>query len=890
MAIVTIGELKTYFETGDKPTEQQFVNLIDTLASLPAGGGSQTLAQTLVLGNTSGANDIEFDATQGLLFNNSSRLREGTTDAGLGGAKGVAQVCSLDYELKWEAGRLYVMEQTGSFIRQSLYNFTTTPTATDDTDKGYMVGSLWTLDDGTTYECTDATSTQAVWIERGIGTGILEISSTNLAALEGAAALSLKTIYIVTDATYRIALQAEAANKIGANGTIIDLTYSGSVYYDLATNTILNGTMSDIDGNTWNGCLPSATTLGGSSTKNTFNQGATSNLLGTGNYLNTFEQDAANNELGNNCGANTFKQYANGFIFGGGLQNVTIEANTTGANYTASPDYDFLYNNAYSATIFTDGSRNYHRYYEPANDRIVLRNLSTPLAAPTYIGGGIPDLQQVTDVGNATTNPIRVDDGVGNSSILGLGTLTLATGNIGNATIDASLVTDIYTAQLPDKAAGTETFAMLSDITAGSIPHAVAAGTDTYTATISGVTAYNDGDAYLIRFTNGNTTAATLDINGIGGLTPARLYRNNDIRVLGGDILDGAEMLCIYNSTLGGFQCIGTSPNSLFAYITNAESIAITKGQVVYAFGGIGDRMTVKLANNTADATSAKTIGVVVTSSIAANQKGIIITQGLLDTLSILPTATYADGDSIYLGATAGSITNVKPYAPNHLVYVGTVTTANNGTSGRMYVKIQNGYELDELHNVQAQSPTDKDTLYYDNTVSPPQWKTASIATISGLKAPIVSVGNGTVVTGTIAITICKTLALAANSRAVGDAPELFVQTTKTLINGTQFVRVYWNTSASLTGAILIASTGAAAASTLSQALIRHMGIEVANGGGNGTQIFQPISGANNPYVQTSSAIVAVAIDWTSATGFIIVSIQNGSILDSSNCNLISLK
>lgn len=35
MAIVTIAELKSYFETGDKPTEQQFVNLIDTLA---AGG------------------------------------------------------------------------------------------------------------------------------------------------------------------------------------------------------------------------------------------------------------------------------------------------------------------------------------------------------------------------------------------------------------------------------------------------------------------------------------------------------------------------------------------------------------------------------------------------------------------------------------------------------------------------------------------------------------------------------------------------------------------------------------------------------------------------------------------------------------------------------------
>ena len=350
----------------------------------PVAGGSQTLADTLTNGNLSGTNDIVFDATYGLEFDNLSRLREGTIDAGLGGLKGIAQICGAGYELKWENGRLYVMGSSGNTIRQSLYNFTTTPTSNEDTTKGYAIGSLWTLDDGTTYECTDDTIGSAVWVNRG-NAFIVEIAFANLASLQSAGTLSLTTIYIVTDATYRIALQAEAANKIGANGTIIDLTYSGSVYYDLTTNTIVNGTMSDIDGNTWNGCLPSATTLGGSSTKNTFNQGATSNTLGTGNYLNTFEQDAANNELGNNCGANTFKQYANGFIFGGGLQNVTIEANTTGANYTAV-GYNFMYSQNYPATIFTDGSVNFHRYFDIANDRIVVTNLST--LAVTYIGGG----------------------------------------------------------------------------------------------------------------------------------------------------------------------------------------------------------------------------------------------------------------------------------------------------------------------------------------------------------------------------------------------------------------------------------------------------------------------------------------------------------------------
>lgn len=268
----------------------------------------------------------------------------------------------------------------------------------------------------------------------------------------------------------------------------------------------------------------------------------------------------------------------------------------------------------------------------------------------------------------------------------------------------------------------------LSSTSTGSgILSGTASGTDTYTVTISGVTAYNNQDAYLIRFTNGNTTGCTLNINSIGAVT---LYRNNNGALIGGDIIDGAEMLCIYNSTLSAFQVIGTAPNTLLAYVTNAETSTITKGQAVYAFGGTGDRLKVKLAYNTSDATSASTLGIVLSTSIAANQKGLIIMQGQLDGLSLFPTATWADGDPVFLSATPGGVTKTKQYAPNHLVYLGVVTTASNGSAGRMYVKVQNGYELNELHNVQAQSPNNNDTLYYDNSVS--QWKTNSIAGILG--------------------------------------------------------------------------------------------------------------------------------------------------------------
>jgi hypothetical protein len=128
-----------------------------------AGGGSSDLQTVLGLGNYSGPFDIDFRVGNGIVFSNLSRLKEGTIDAGLGGSNGIAEICGLGFESKWEGGVRYIMGSSGNTIRQSLYNFGNTPTATDDDTKGYQVGSLWTLDNGTVYECSDATTGAAVW-------------------------------------------------------------------------------------------------------------------------------------------------------------------------------------------------------------------------------------------------------------------------------------------------------------------------------------------------------------------------------------------------------------------------------------------------------------------------------------------------------------------------------------------------------------------------------------------------------------------------------------------------------------------------------------------------------------------------------------------------------
>ena len=284
---------------------------------------------------------------------------------------------------------------------------------------------------------------------------------------------------------------------------------------------------------------------------------------------------------------------------------------------------------------------------------------------------------------------------------------------------------------LSNNASASNPFATISDVTSSDLPHAVASGTNTYTVTIPGVTAYTDGDAYLIRFTNGSAANSTININSLGVKI---LTKKANVQVTGGDIVAGQEMLIIYDGT--NFQCLQTTANQLFAYVTNDDSVTITAGQPVYAFGAAGNRMSVKLANNTGDATSAQTVGLVFSSSIAPNQRGFVITQGVIEGLN---TGTYNPGDQLYLGATAGSLTNVKPYAPNHLVYIGIVERANAG-NGQIYVKPQNGYELNELHDVQligtGNVPLDGEVLTYE--ASTQLWKAKPV--VSQNDSPLVFV------------------------------------------------------------------------------------------------------------------------------------------------------
>lgn len=145
--------------------------------------------------------------------------------------------------------------------------------------------------------------------------------------------------------------------------------------------------------------------------------------------------------------------------------------------------------------------------------------------------------------------------------------------------------------------------------------------------------------------------------------------------------------------------------------------------QCVKISGAQGQRPKVALAQANNDLNSADTIGLV-TETIADNQEGFVTTSGIvrgINTTGSLQGESWNDGDVLYLsGTTAGRLTNIKPSAPTHTVIVGFVIHAHIN-QGKIFVKVDNGYELDELHNVKITSPADGDVLTYDAALG--YWK-----------------------------------------------------------------------------------------------------------------------------------------------------------------------
>lgn len=189
-------------------------------------------------------------------------------------------------------------------------------------------------------------------------------------------------------------------------------------------------------------------------------------------------------------------------------------------------------------------------------------------------------------------------------------------------------------------------------------------------------------------------------------------------------------------TTLKGGNVILKNGVDLVARVVNKVSpnTTLTKAayQAVRVSGAQGQRLAVALAQANNDANSADTIGLV-TETIATNQEGFIMTVGQLENINTtgsLQSETWADGDVLYLSpTTAGAITKVKPTGNGHIVVIGYVEYAH-AINGKIYVKVMNGWELDELHDVSITSVANNEGLFYESSSA--LWKNKSISTVLG--------------------------------------------------------------------------------------------------------------------------------------------------------------
>jgi len=306
--------------------------------------------------------------------------------------------------------------------------------------------------------------------------------------------------------------------------------------------------------------------------------------------------------------------------------------------------------------------------------------------------------------------------------------------------------------------------------------------------------------------------------------------------------------------------------------------------QAVRVTGAQGERLKVDLAQSTTDGLSAETIGLV-TETINNNQEGFITTNGLvrnINTTGSLQGETWADGDILYLSPTvAGRVTKVKPTAPNHLVVIGYVIHAH-ATQGTIFVKVDNGYELNELHNVLITSETNNQALIYESSTD--LWKNKTVDktfvglgnvdntsdankpissatqtalnlkqdSSSAVKIVIKDATGSTAVTGTTAETLLNTYLIPANTFGANDVMRISsFLTEKTGTAGTVTMRVKVGTTATFGSATPIAMYTTTATEVFS--IMSRQGITLR--GGN----LRFLSTSNSRQTDTSASSNSIA-------------------------------
>lgn len=356
-----------------------------------------------------------------------------------------------------------------------------------------------------------------------------------------------------------------------------------------------------------------------------------------------------------------------------------------------------------------------------ALDNVALTSQSNTFASSQIIQGDLT----VVDVNAASVSASRVDAVSGSIDVLSGTRVDFASGSIdalSGATVDfVSGSIDTFTADLAGITTGQVVTLSGSrvdydsgsiDALSGSSIDFVSGVIDTFTATSASITTgqVTTLSGSRLDYASGDIASASVD----------RLYFDVSAAV---DVNVGEVAWNETSRTLDvGLKSdvtLQVGQENLIK-VRNDTSASIPNGAVVYVTGALGNRPTVDLAcANAGAACSGKVLGLA-TETIDINEDGFVTTQGQVRGLKTDVDGdgvTLAAGDTLYLSTTPGEWVKAIPTPPDREVVVGYVTN-KNPAQGQIFVSIDNGRTLENLHDVELATPTDGDVLVYDGSGS----------------------------------------------------------------------------------------------------------------------------------------------------------------------------